>query len=450
MKSIKIISFLILSFQLSFAQKFWLTTYEFPGREKTGITITPNNNLVVSLTNGVIRSSNAGNKFDTVLQASSTFCIFSDNQGNIFAGGKGKIFKSINNGQTWDSVNVNSTFPISKIIQNSHGHLFAITGGVTNNGFEGDGVFFSNNLGLTWEQRNNGLGIYTCIEHIAIDKNDRIYIATADELVTGNGGLFVSEDNGLQWEHIDIQVDGKGVIDNQIKIANTWGISVSKSDSVYFSFSGTAVNVGVRLNTVKHINQIKSNSFWTIYSVVNSPTWWFDKLLNKIHFAQNGDKYSSVSGSINIGGTFFNKNLTTTWQKINWGLGVDINGIQNIQHFSESSNGKIYMVQTFDERVYYADTSLITAIPEPESSIQEIVLYPNPVIQNNEIWISATGNSIVEKFTISLFDGFGKEIIKMFKPPFEKISIRAPRQPGIYLLLIENQKNRVVEKIIVH
>ncbi|MCK6650751.1 MAG: hypothetical protein L6Q66_13930, partial [Bacteroidia bacterium] len=282
------------SVQFSYCQIFWRTTYEFPGREKTGITITPNGCLFVSLTNGIIKSCNEGNNFTTVLNSSAVFTIHSDNSGKIFVGGIGKIFRSFNNGQTWDSVILNTIFPIKKFIQNSQGHLFAITGELTDNGYEGDGVLFSDNDGLTWSQRNNGLGVYTCIDQIAIDKNDRLYISAADEYVSGNGGLFISENSGNLWEHIHIEVNGNGIFDNYLKIANCTGLSVSPDDSVCFSFSGVAINNLVKLNVVKNINEIRNDNYWKYYTVVSSPTWWIDRLLHNIHFAKNGDKYSSV------------------------------------------------------------------------------------------------------------------------------------------------------------
>lgn len=443
-----IILLLIISFaQIGFAQKFWLTTYEFPGGGKTGITTTPNGCLFVSLTNGVIKSCDEGNSFDQILQASATYCIYSTSSGKVFVGGEGKIFSTSNNGQTWDSVSVGTTYPINKIIQNSQGQLFAITGVLTNeDGFVGDGVFFSNDNGLSWSQRNNGLGIYTCIEQIAIDKNDRLYLSVADEYVTGNGGLFISENNGLLWEHISINVDGRGAINDQIRIANAWSISISPQDSVYVSFFGTAVNTSVRLNTVKHISEIKNNTHWKVYSVNNSASWWHDKLLNTIHFARNGDKYSSVSGSINFGGTFFNKNSQSSWQKINFGLGTDMNGLQNIQHFAEAPNGKIFMVQTFDERVYYTDTSVVTSVPNDNQAFQQINVFPNPVrAGDNVFFTNLSGN---QKANVKCYDASGKQVFETIY--FTNSNFTAPQKQGAYFLTFEVGNFKAVKKLIVY
>jgi hypothetical protein len=447
MKTNIIFLLLVAIAQTGFAQKFWLTTYEFPGREKTGITMTPNGCLFVSLTNGVIKSCNEGNNFDLVLQASSTYCVYSTSSGEVFVGGEGKIFYTSNNGQTWDSVSVGTTYPINKIIQNSQGHLFAITGVLTNDdGFIGDGVFFSNDNGLSWSQRNNGLGIYTCIEQIGIDKNDRLYLSVADEYVTGNGGLFISENNGILWEHININVDGKGVINDQIKIANAWSLSVSPQDSVYFSFFGTAVNSSVRLNTVKHISEIKNNTHWKVYSVNNSSSWWQDKLLNTLHFARNGDKYSSVSGTINFGGTFFNKSNQSSWQKINFGLGIDVNGLQNIQHFAEAPNGKIFMVQTLDERVYYTDTSVVTSVPNDNQAFQQMNVFPNPVRGGGNVFF--TNFSENQKVHLICYDASGKQVFET--KGFTGGNITAPQKQGVYFLIFETGKFRTYKKLIVY
>lgn len=447
MKTNIIFLLLILIAQTGFAQKFWLTTYEFPSREKTGITMTPNGCLFVSLANGVIKSCDEGNSFDQILQASATYCIYSTSSGKVFVGGEGKIFTTSNNGQTWDSVSVGTTYPINKIIQNSQGHLFAITGVLTNDdGFIGDGVFFSNDNGLSWSQRNNGLGIYTCIEQIAIDKNDRLYLSVADEYVTGNGGLFISENNGLLWEHINMSVDGNGAINDQIKIANAWSISVSPQDSVYFSFFGTAVNTSVRLNAVKHISEIKKNTYWKVYSVNNSASWWQDKLLNPIHFARNGDKYSSVSGTINFGGTFFNKNNQAAWQKINFGLGTDMNGLQNVQHFAEAPNGKIFMVQTLDERVYYTDTSVVTSVPNDNQAFQPINVFPNPVRAGESVFFTnLSGNP---KANIKCYDASGKLIFET--TDFLNSNTTAPQKQGVYFLTFETRKYKTVKKLMVY
>ncbi len=434
------ISLILFSVHTSFCQIFWRTTYEFPGREKTGITISPNGCLFVSLTNGVIKSCDEGNNFTSVLNSSAVFTIHSNTSGELFVGGLGKIFRSFNNGHNWDSVNINTIFPIKKIIDNSQGHLFAITGELTENGYEGDGIFFSTNNGLSWLPRNNGLGIYTCIEQITIDKNDRLYISAADEYVSGNGGLFISENSGDFWEHINIEVNGNGTIDNHIKIANCSGLSVSLSDSVYFSFTGVAENNLVKLNVVKEIMDVRNNMYWKHYTIVSSPTWWIDRPLHNIHFAGNGDKYSSVSGTINFGGTFYCRNQQYNWEKINYGLGTDIFGKHGVQHFAEMPNGKIFMIQMFDERIYYTETSIVTSVMEPVIN-HNLVIYPNPVNSGQTIIVNGLEQT---NFEIMVYDVIGKLVSKT-----NDFIINAPGISGVYFISIRYGRKLYTCKLIV-
>lgn len=419
------------------AQKFWLTTYEFPGGPKTGIGLTRDSCLIVGLINGLLLSCNEGKKFDTILRTRVVFSVYSSVSGQLFAGGQGKIFKTKNLGQSWDSVLLHSNYPVVQIIENQQGGLFAITGGVDNNMvLNGDGVYFSSDGGNTWTQRNNGLGAYTSCERITIDKNGRLYLGVGDDQVSGQAGLFISENNGLLWEHIPISIDGRGAIPDQLRIGNTTGLAVSPEDSVLFSFTGIAVNVLVRLNIRKHIGDVRKTNFWKPYLVSNTASWWTDRPLNLFHFAKNGDWYSSTNGSILTGGTYFSKDKGLTWRWIDYGLGVDIFGERNVQYFTETPNGKIFMIQQLDERVYTADTSIITAARSDPGMSRELLVYPNPVFKEGRLMIKVSGPYAEHK--LKVFDLKGR-IIYSLKQTGNSLDIPAPEEPGLYYILVENK-----------
>lgn len=327
-------SVLFFVFSRTEAQKFWRVTNEFPGGPKTSITLARDTCLFVGLINGILRSCDDGDHFEFNLHSSAIFSLFTTRSGRVLAGGTGKIFRTNDLGQNWDSISLNSNYAVVQIIENLQGELFAITGGLDKEfQLNGDGMFYSGDMGSSWVQRNNGLGEFKSCERIAVDKNGRLYLGVADENVTGQGGLFISENKGMLWEHINILVDGKGAIPDQIKIINTFGISVSPEDSVYLSYSGIAVNTLVQFNTVKHLQDVRKTTFWRPYIAGNSSTWWLDRIKNNIHFARNGDRYSSANGSTVTGGTFFSKAKASNWQKIDYGLGLDIFGERNVQFF---------------------------------------------------------------------------------------------------------------------
>lgn len=428
------------------AQKFWLTTYEFPNGPKTGLIQPSDNNLLASYRFGILQSKNGGNHFEVVLHASSVFSIFSTSSGNIYAGGPGKIFRSFNQGLSWDSVSLNSSYPVLQFAENPQGHLFAITGALnTEKGYVGDGMFFSDDQGKTWTQRNSGLGNYNAGERIACDKNGKIYLAVADEQVSGNGGLFTSNDNGLTWQHIDIRIDGKNAISNEIKVANTEGLTVTPDDSLMVSLSGISGSVSVQLNLKKKISSITDNSFWKPFIISNTSTWWNDRLMGNVYFAKNGDRYSSVAGSVNQGGTYFQKKGKNTWQRYDYGLGLDMNGTRNLQHFAENSSGKVFMVQMLDERIYWTDESLLTSTPAPIESTG-FSIFPNPV-KSGEI-VQMLSDKDLNEHQITVYDSTGK-VVHTVEKAFQNSGIVAPLTPGIYFVVARKQQERIISKLVV-
>lgn len=428
---------MLLFFQVN-AQKFWLTTYEFPGGYKTCIAIAGDSTLYAATPAGIIRSFNQGFRFDTTLKVSNINCLFTYGSSSILAGGYGRIYRSFNNGNDWDTIALNNNYPVLKIIRKQNGNLFAITGATDNNGFPGAGVYYSNNTGSNWTQRNNGLGAFLCVDAIEADKNGRLYIAVADELATGNAGLFYSDNEGQQWNHVDIVIDGQMVINDNIQVIKTTGLTVSPQDSLYISFEGAAINTLVYLNLHKSINDISSNSNWDKIKIGNSSSWWMDKQIGPIHFARNGDRYSSFAGSMNVGGTVFSK-TGNGWHRHDEGLGLDITGMRNIQQFVETSTGKIFMVQYADERIYVTDTSRVipTEVIDIHKPLSDCKVYPNPFFY--QLTFSHSDN---EHISVSLYNFLGQQVLQQTFVNSATINT-AQFEYGIYFYELRNNKGLI-------
>lgn len=193
------------------------------------------------------------------------------------------------------------------------------------------------------------------------------------------------------------------------------------------------MNVGVTLNLQKSIYDITKNSMWNVNTISNTSIWWNDRLLNNIHFAKNGDWYSSIRGSLNTGGTFFSKNKGQTWNRHIEGLGLDFSGIFNKQIYAENEEGKIYIIQLMDEHIYWADTSVVTSVKlDSENSFNPFILAPNPAGQNNVVWVKSDSSSNYDSITLT--NVLGKVILH--KSLNNSMHFNAPELRGLYFVTI--------------
>jgi len=419
-------------------QEFWLTTNEFWGGPKTGITLLSNSDFLVSTTNSILRSSDEFNQLEQVLTASYVHTLFASTGGTIYAGGTGKIFFSDDLGASWDSVSVNTAYALKQIIENNQGDLFAITGVVD----DGDGVFFSGDGGLNWEKRNTGLGSYLGCDKITVDKNGRLYLAISDENVFGNGGLFISENNGLQWTEVSVDID---TYNTSTRIGSTKSLTILTDDNLYMGFTGSASNFAVNLNIYKNIDEVTQSSAWNILDVAGSTVTAIDKPLNNIYISQNGDWYSSITQTITQGGTAYSKD-GINWTILDYGLGADINNLRNEHFFAETSTGRIFMIQYLDERIYRTDQSVFTSTPKPTDFNASINLYPNPVVRGESFTLEM---ELVHSYAdITVFDLTGNKLFNNITYTNQTI-VPAPEKQGVYMVCIKNGAKEKTLKMVV-
>lgn len=343
-----------------YAQRFWLTTPEFPTGSKTCLAGTQDTILFVGVYGkGVWKSRNGGYSWQNTLPGrSSVFSLRVTSANLVVAGGTGKIYYSRTLGETWDSVQLDTAYPIVELMEDRRGGLYALTRYEDEEVLPtGDGVFYSAGNVLAWQKRNQGLPPRAACEHIATDRRGRLYLATVDYEASGQRGLFISDDSGLSWSHLAITVKGK--TDREaypVRPQFNYGITITPQDSVMCSFTGLGANFGVYMNVIKHIDDI------------DQPTPWRDpksggygsKERLPVHITRNGDYYSSVDGTQKVG-TLVSKDLGQTWVSHSEGLGLTKTGYSTRQVFYETSYGLIYMIRYLDDLVYWTDASVVNA-----------------------------------------------------------------------------------------
>lgn len=340
------------------AQRFWLTTQAFPGEYKTCLAGTQDTVLFVgTMRQGIWKSRNGGYSWRNTLPNKQTvhaLCVTSSRL--VLAGGTGKLYFSNDLGESWDSVKLDTNYPITNLLEDHQGGLLALTF------FEnedilptGDGIFYSSGNVMHWQPRNQGLPANAACEQIAIDRRGRLYLGVTDPVPTGQRGLFVSDDNGLSWSHRAISFqDANGLYPGRPQF--NYGITITPQDSIIYSFTGMGPGFEVSGNFVKHIDAIDGSTPWK-----EAPKTGIGVLVRtNIHVARNGDHYSSVVG-LQSGGTVCSTDGGRHWQLHREGLGNTASGFSTKQFFYETSYGLIYMVRFLDPLIYWTDTSIINA-----------------------------------------------------------------------------------------
>jgi photosystem II stability/assembly factor-like uncharacterized protein len=149
-----------------------------------------NNSIVFGNWGEIYKSSDFGQTWSQVLELSNTQVInviIENPDGVLFAGvatffGGGGVYRSLDNGDTWQKVGLNNSF-ITSLVMSSTGVLYA--------GSWGDSVFRSEDNGDTWKE----IAYNGWVTSMAIDPNDVLYIGSIN-------GVFRSADNGETWERI--------------------------------------------------------------------------------------------------------------------------------------------------------------------------------------------------------------------------------------------------------
>lgn len=158
-------------------------------------------------------SATGGRIIDIAVQSDRPTTIYA-------AAASGGLWKTINNGTTWDCVFENeSSISIGDIAldPNDANTLWVGTGEANNqrSSYWGDGIYKSTDGGETWT--NKGLPDSGHIGRIVIspDDSDTVYVAVAGHLYTHNAerGLYKTTDGGESWELVLHVSDAVGVID---------------------------------------------------------------------------------------------------------------------------------------------------------------------------------------------------------------------------------------------
>ena len=104
------------------------------------------------------------------------------------------------------------------------------------------------------------------------------------------------------------------------------------------------------------------------------------------------------------------------------------------------------MIQTLDEQVYWADTSLVSSVLPPEYPIEGILIYPNLVNKGEKMIVHLTEESADTK--ISVYTIYGNLIFSVSGIK-QEMELKAPLYSGIYFLVSENINSKKTKRFLV-
>ncbi len=200
-------------------------------------------------------------------------CIAADNPGNLYigfdAGWFGPnhhgncLYKSTDEGMSWESLSVYSNKDIESIVVDTSGTIFLWEGGV--------GVLRSSNGGLTWTLTSQGIdGFYT--SELGICRNNTVILGH-------HNGVYISTDQASSWVLTSLtdQIRMIFVDDNDNIFAGTTSGAIYRSSD--YGSSWIIVSNGMNGYVVNALSQVSDSIFYAgtdigIYKSIDDCNSW--------------------------------------------------------------------------------------------------------------------------------------------------------------------------------
>jgi len=251
-----------------------------PSLSSSGI-LTDNNTLITAIHgSGIFKTSDNGNVWTEInngINDLNIIKIYKDNSGNYFAGtSTGKVFRSSDQGNSWNHIFISSSANRINSIY-SEGNNVVVTSSF--------GIFFSDNSGITWSERNNNLNI-PIINTIIFPGENQIMAAS------GTGVQF-SDDNGQSWENRSTDLPGM-YVNSLLKTDNNEVLASVRNSGIYRTSDNgiTWNNSGTGIPEAYQSADILISPEGYIFAGVN--TIEFPDTLKIFHSSDNGNTWSKI------------------------------------------------------------------------------------------------------------------------------------------------------------
>ena len=398
----------------------------------TAIAIDTVNNLIYIGTagEGLFKSTDDGLTWTPILGITKPVsAIFISSKGYVVIGTTNEIYTSKNNGGSWVKAEFNIFYAPKDFAEDKDNNLYAAFGHYMAPFPLGLGVLKSIDDGVTWVPHNNGFNNHTSVWEIATDGHGRLYAGVFGK------GLYVSTDKGTSWEHIQIEIDGQGVVNNLIDGRESLALEISPDDSIYYSLTGASGTVGVEMVLKNSYEGAITGINWTIVRTHNLGWFWMYRASHSLLFMDSKHILGSTVGGATSAGPVASNNYGNYWVINSTGIDA-INGNYNRMYMAKNADKRVYLIQEMDNQLYYTDAYKSPKVGIEEPLVTALKVYPNPAsdILNFKVedeWMSGY---------LTIFDMAGRVYAKEnINNSSSKINI-SELPAGIYIIQLRTEK----------
>ncbi|SDM58844.1 Por secretion system C-terminal sorting domain-containing protein [Catalinimonas alkaloidigena] len=336
---------------------------------------------------GIFRSHDRGMTWEAVLPLEDlpvSFLAITP-QGTVYAlVGANALYRSDNGGESWSSTPLETTFSVTDLLVVGEDTLFAATGdlveGPNDSGlFRGAGIFRSVDRGATWQALDLGLGSGRYVAHLARDRQGRLF-AAVNEYHARDGRLLYSTDEGTSWYPMPTpRFETGGSAPNESSIVQIFALDVAPDDSLYLSYGGAFGSASTQVTLVHSFEGAVAALPWQHKQVVPiGYAWDYPEIHNLLFVPDRGHVYVNrrTMATPTNGSIFVSDDGQAPWQSVPlYPVGPRYHQCQ----FARQHDGRIFVVQEGDHRVYFTDHSQRTPTSAPQDEFAWAVsVFPNP------------------------------------------------------------------------